>query len=185
VRWDALFDDLEAQLEAEEAAEFAGELADRARREAALIRLIDRLRPALGHPVRVGGRGGGEIAGRLLAVGPDWLLLEETAAREVVVPLAAVNWVSGLGAASRPPGSGGQVAARLDLRYVLRGLARDRSLLRITFVDGGALSGTADRVGADFVEVAELPPGELRRRSALLGVRTVPLAGIAAVRRVG
>lgn len=186
MRWEALFDDLEAQLDAAEAAELSAEVADRTRREVGLLRLVDRLRPALGHPVRLGVLGAGAANGRLLAVDPDWALLEETGGREALLPLPAVLWVSGVGAGSAPPGAEGDVAARLDLRYALRGLVRDRSVLTVVLLDGTSVAGTADRVGADFVEVTEHPLGEPPRRGAVLGVRTLPLTSLtslAALRR--
>lgn len=89
----------------------------------------------------------------------------------------------GVGADSGSPGAEGAVAARLDLRHALRGLARDRAVLTVMLLDGTSVAGTADRVGSDFVEISEHPPGEPRRRGCVLAVRTVPLVALAAVRR--
>jgi hypothetical protein len=70
------------------------------------------------------------------------------------------------------------------MRSALRGIARDRSVVRIDLTGtDGALDGTIDRVGADFVDVAEHPPGEPRRRGNVRSSVLVPTAAIAAVRR--
>ena len=53
MRWEALFADLEAQADAEAAAELAAEVGERTRIEAAALHLVDRLRPAQGHPLVV------------------------------------------------------------------------------------------------------------------------------------
>lgn len=181
-RWQRLFDELEAEYAAVAAAELDSEVRVRARGELARLRMVDRLRPAVGHPLELRTLGAGSIRGRLSGVGPDWLLLAETAAVEVLVPLAAVLSVRGLGARSLEPGSEGQVAARLGLGHALRGIARRRAAVALTLVDGSVLHGTIDRVGADFVELAEHPPGEPRRADAVRGVRTVPVAALAGVR---
>jgi len=181
-RWQRLFDDLEAEYDAAAAAELESEVATRARGEMARLRLVDRLRPATGHPLVVQTAGSITVRGTLSGVGPDWLLLTEGAGVEVLVPLAAVHSITGLGARSMEPGSEGQVAARLALGHALRGIARRRAAVAVTLADGSVVHGTLDRVGADFVELAEHPPGEPRRSDAVRRVRTVPLWALAGVR---
>ena len=92
MRWEGLFAELEAEAEALEAADLAGEVAERTRAELARLRLVDRLRPALGHPMTVSVGPAAVLTGRLLALGPDWLLVEEGTGAEGLVPLAAVSW---------------------------------------------------------------------------------------------
>lgn len=185
MRWDDLFADLDGQLEAALAAELAGEVSDRTRRETALLGLTDRLRPSVGAALSVTCSGAGVLHGRLLDVGVDWLLLEETGRREVLVRSAAVLGITGAGAASEVPGSAGEVGRRLDLRWALRGLARSRAGVQVLLVDGTALAGTLDRVGADHVDLAEHPPGEPRRAAAVRQVRLLPVTALAAVRSWG
>lgn len=182
VRWESLFADLDAQMDQLEAAELATEVADRTRRELARVRLVDRLRPAYGHPVEVR-TVGGVLAGRISGIGQDWLLLAGERGGELLVPLGSVDALSGVGALSAAPGSEGRVAAKLTLGYALRGVARDRAPVAVTLRDGSTVTGTIDRVGADFLELAEHDLAEARRRRDLLGVRTVPFTGIAVVRR--
>lgn len=181
MRWESLFADLEAELEAAEANELDLELRDRARSEIARLRLLDRLTGALGHDLTAYVDGAGSLHGRLLRCGPDWLLLGELG-REVLVPYAAVLGITGLGRRSAEPGSEGAVGARLGLTYALRGLARGRLPCAVVVRDGSAANGTVDRVGADFVEVAEHPAGEPRRAEAVRQVRTIPIAALALVR---
>ena len=180
MRWTGLFDDLEAQFEAAEAQEQSAEVAERARREAALIGLLDRLRPAVGTPLALH-LPGHVLQARLLDCGPDWVLLEEQGAREVLVPLHAVLGVTGVGAAAACPGAG-PVAKRLDLRWALRGLARSRTGVAVGLTDGTLLTGTLDRVGTDHVDLAEHAPGEARRAGAVRQVRLVPLHALVLVR---
>ena len=180
MRWDELFADLEAQLDAQAAAEFAAEVSDRTRIETAALRFTDRLRPAQGHPLVVATIGA-TLHGPLRAVGPDWILLEIERSRQALVRLAAVLGVTGVGARSSAPGSEGSVAARLGLGSALRAVAQDRAPVLITLVDGSSVSGTLDRVGRDFLELAEHPMGEARRKGAVTAVRLVPFAALAII----
>jgi hypothetical protein len=185
MRWEELFADLDGQLDAAEAAALAGEVADRTRREAALLGLADRLRPSVGAVLAVVCTGTGLLHGRLLDVGTDWLLLEEDGGRELLVRTAAVLGITGAGARSDVPGGEGDVGRRLDLRWALRGLARSRAGVQVLLVDGTVLAGTLDRVGADHLDLAEHPAGEARRASAVRQVRLLPLTALSAVRSGG
>lgn len=203
MRWDALFADLEAQADALAQAERAAEVETRTRGEAATLTVADRLRASVGSPVRLRLGGGLLVSGRLARVGPDWLLLEEGPGREVLVVTAQVLTVRGLGRLTAVPAAVGTagpaafVEARLGLRHALRGIARDRSVVRLlltgapgaaasgtgTAGESGAVDGTIDRVGADFVELAVHAPGEARRHRDVREVELVPLGALVAVRR--
>jgi hypothetical protein len=178
VRWQLLLADIEAQFDAAEAAELAAEVRDRTRRELARVSLVDRLRAAIGAQVSVGVPHLGAVHGQLTGVGPDWLLLTEPPSRDVLVPLTAAITVTGVGPNADVPT--GEVDARLGLRYALRLLARDRAAVVITVSDGRTLAGTLDRVGADFVDVAEHSV-EGGRRDAVRAT-TVPFTGIVVIR---
>jgi hypothetical protein len=192
-RWELLFADLEGEARAGERAGWDGEVADRTRGEVGRLRFADRLRAAVGHPVELTLLGADRFLGVVREVGPDWLLATPTlhagspaptgaSALDALVAVQAICGVSGLGALSAQPGTEGRVAARLDLRYALRRLARDRSPVAITLMNGDVLAGTCDRVGADFVEVAEHVPGEQRRARAVRRVRTIPLGALVLLR---
>jgi hypothetical protein len=183
MRWEQLFTDLEAQFAEQAAADERLEEPSRARAETGRVRLVDRLRGALGSPVSLRCPGVGELTGRLTDVGVDWVLLVETGERELLVATRAVAAVAGLTAATAPVTEEGVVDRHLDLRRALRGLARDRAAVQCLLADGGVLTGTVDRVGADFLELAEHPLDEPRRRGAVTGVRAIVLAAVVAVRR--
>jgi hypothetical protein len=183
MRWDELFADLEAQADALDVAARAAEVAERARIEVAALSVIDRLNAALGTAVRLQVRGAPGVTGTLVRVGPDWLLLDEGGGHESVVAHAAIRSIAGLGRLSAVPDSGSVVTARLTLRSALRGIARDRSAVRLHLVDGESIDATIDRVGADFVEVAQHAAGEPRRRSEVRDVLLIPFPALAVVRR--
>ena len=183
MRWQQLFADLGAQFDEAEAAAEQAEAASRARAEMGAVGLSERLAGAVGAPVALRCRGVGQVSGVLVDVGADWLLVEEDGGREALVASAAVSAVAGL---SRQTASvdHGVVRGRLDLRWAVRALARDRSAVQVMLSDGGVLTGTVDRVGADFLELAEHPLEEPRRAAAVRGVQAVPLAAVAAIRTV-
>jgi hypothetical protein len=181
VEWRALLRDLATQFDAAQAAELAAEVADRTRREAARLRLVDRLGPAVGSVLTVGVGPVGAVRGELVAHGPDWLLLAESTGREALVPMHAVSWLDGLSARSSDPCNERVVEARLGLAHALRALARSRSIATTVLSDGTVLTGTLDRVGRDFVELTGVAGGE-QRRAARGPVRTVPYAALALLR---
>ena len=181
MRWQQLFEDLQSQFEAEELAAERAESASRTRAEVGAVRLGERLAGARGSSLVLAVRGAGNVTGTLVDQGVDWLLLEDGQGRELLVAMAAVRAVGGLGRRTALPEPDG-VRSRLDLRWALRGLARDRSAVQLLLDDGGTLTGTLDRIGADFVEIAE-HPGDLPRRSeAVQGVRAVVIGAVAVVR---
>lgn len=183
MRWARLFADLEAQLQAEDSADLASEVASRTRHEVGQLGLADRLRAAVGHPIRLSCAGAGELAGNLRDVGAGWLLLDEGLGREMLVNLTAVSAVHGVGQLS-VRATDTAVTRRLDLRFAIRGLARDRAALQVLLSSGQILTGTFDRVGSDFAELAEHASGELRRPGEVRAVRIVSLSAISAVRTV-
>ena len=182
MRWQRLFADLQAEFDAAEAAAERAEDASRRRAETGAVRLVDRLAGALGRPLTLRCRGAGDVAGVLVEVGADWLLLADDGRREVLVATSTVRTVAGLGRATAPAEDPGPVRARLDLRRALRGLARDRSVVQVVLDDGAVYVGTVDGVGADHVELAEHAADQPRRAAAVRGVRAIALPAVAVVR---
>ncbi len=177
VRWEALFEDLEAQLEHEERAALAAEVAERTRAEQGRWTLGDRLRAGVGSDLTVVLGDGTTVRGRCAGAAAQWLVLRGEAG-QALLPVEAVVLVRGLSRVVAPPP--GVVERRLGLRHALRGLARERAGVRVR-TRAGTVDGTLDRVGEDHVDVAEHPGGEARRAGAVRGVASVPLAALLAV----
>ena len=178
MRWEELFEDLEAVLAEQDRAAFDAEVADRERAERATLGLADRLRGQGGRGVRLRLLDGDQVEGYVGEVGEQWLTLDGAGA--LLVPLAAVGTVGGLGRSAAPDDAG--LVRRLPLTVVLRGLSRDRATVRLRLLGGVTLDGTIDRVGADHLDLAEHPVDEARRPSAVRGVVTVRVAALASVR---
>lgn len=181
MRWERLFEDLEAQLTSDDAREIAAEVADRTRRERALVEVQARLLANIdAGPVSIL-IVGGALTGPLRGVGPDWLLIEPRLDRPTLVPLAAVQLITGL-----EPGAGqvSVVAKRFGLGPALRAISRDRAVVELTLTSGRALPGTIDVVGADYLELAAHPLDEPRRSGNVRAHQVVPFTALAAVRRV-
>jgi hypothetical protein len=177
MRWASLFADLEAQAEGQDDAEFLAEVRDRTRLELGRLRVVDRLRASEGRELAASVRSGDRVSGILGGVGPDWLLLAQEPVGEALIPLGAVSTLTGLDEAAREPGTTGLLADRLDLRYLLRRLARDRERVQVSLDGGGTVAGVLVRVAVDHVEIAEHP-----RRPARGTV--VPLGAVTLVRSV-
>lgn len=184
MRWERLFADLEAELEAAETAEHESEVADRTRSERARLRLVDRLRGSIGRSVAARVNGAGQLTGEIRAVGVDWLLVRPADGADRLVRTSALLELTGLAASSATRGSEGEIAARFSLALVLRGLARDRTVVTITLVDGSSRTGTIDVAGADHLELSERRHDEpgFADPSGSGPRRCVPLGAIAVVR---
>ncbi|MGO4359602.1 MULTISPECIES: hypothetical protein [unclassified Terrabacter] len=181
MRWDRLFDDLEAQLALDDVRELEAEVADRTRRERALLDVHTRLLANVGAThvgLRVRDR---VLAGRLVDVGPDWALVETAPGRPVLVALPAVRAVSGLAPGARTPSV---VARRFGLGAALRAVSRDRAVVEVVDVDGHASTGTIDVVGSDHLEIAEHAADEARRAANVTGRSLVPFWSLGSVRRL-
>lgn len=182
MRWDRLFDDLEAQLAHADAEEFAAEVSDRTRREVATVALLDRFRSAIGTRIELAVEGAGAVSGVVRRVGPGWLLVEPTAHPALVVTGHAVLAVRGLPLAASDPATLSAIDSRLDFAHVMRAVARDRAEVTLRLRDESSAVGTVDRVGADFLDLAEHAVGEPRRAATVRGLRTVTFGAISLVR---
>lgn len=153
-----LFADLAGQLEVAEALDLDSAVADLTRAETATITLDDRVRAAVGLPLQLLLVGGLDLQGELREASSEWLLLV-SAGREVVVPLRSVESLRGLGVRAAPgagaPGSG-RPRSVLTLGHALRGIARDRTVVRVRTPHREHV-GRINRVGKDHLDVAAVP----------------------------
>lgn len=176
MRWEGLFADLEGQLAAQERRELDSEVAERTRRERALVDLTARLGGSVGAPTTLLLTGGRTVEGELRDLGDGWLLVVD-GPRGLLVPHAAVLAVVG----SAPRAEEPRTARRFGMGYALRALARDRATVALDLRDGPVLVGTIDVVGADHLVLAEHPEGEPRRRENVRRALTVPFAALRVV----
>ena len=181
MRWEGLFADLDAQFAAEGRLERDAEVAERTRRERALVTLGSRLSAARGERVSLRLAGGVTLIGPLLDLGSDWLLVRGLPAdRETLVPLRALRGVEGLPARA----AGSDTARRFGLGSALRTLSRDRATVAVADLDGFVRTGTIDRVGADFLDLAEHPVGEARRDGNVRATLALPVEALVSVTAV-
>lgn len=174
--WDGLFEDLEAQWEAQERRELDAEVADRTRRERALVDLVSRLVAATGEEITVRLLAGPPVHGRVEEVGDGWLLLS-AGRRAILLVLDAVVAIEGLARSTDPATR----ARRFGVGYALRGISRDRAVVVVRDRAGGSSTGTIDVVGADHVELSVHPADEVRREANVLFRRTIPVSALVSV----
>lgn len=181
MRWERLFADLEAVLAAEAARELDTEVADRSRRERALLGLHERLAAQPPDaPVTVRVAGVGQFDAQVSDVGADWVLLVRRAERRLLVGFPALRQVSGLVGRVTPQS---MVAKAFGIGAALRAVSRDRAAVTVYDVDGGFVTGTIDAVGQDCLDIAEHPLDLPRRSEHVIDVRVVPFVALAAVQR--
>ncbi len=180
MRWDALFGDIEAQLAAAGVQDLEAEVAELSRVEQSRLELIDRLRGSVGTELQVMLRESWQFTGTVTHVGLDWMLLA-VANRSVLVPVASVVWIAGLGPLALKPA--GKI--RRTLASALRALAHNRAPVNVHVAAGAgretALSGFLDGVGADCLELALVPEGESRRARNVAASYSIPFTALLAV----
>lgn len=181
MRWDLLFADLEGQLEAAAGDALDADIADRTRREVAQTTLEGRLRGVSGLVVELSVAGIGPIVGEARSVGPGWVMLQVAGAMPAVVATRHVYGARDLPVMAREL-AGADESSQAGLAQVLRVLARDRTVMVIVLADGATVTGTVDRVGTDYLDLAEHSLDEPRRATLIRGIRTIALSAVAVVR---
>jgi hypothetical protein len=207
MRWNNLFDDLEAQLEAEIDCAEQSVHDDEERQRQAQLTLHERLRNvsqnspeaigltlAAGHDVTL------TLTVTILRLGRDWCAVDVISppalqghALVQIAAVVALNPTELQVAASLGQTLAGQLTPVSDvtqtprlvdtvgLGFVLRDLARRRRTLEIHSLYG-VFVGTLDRVGADHCDLAEHREYASRRQSSVLRYRVLSLASISLVR---
>ena len=183
MRWDALFNDLESQFTEADRLALDAEINERARARAEMVslELADRLRGVLGCRLTVYLASGESFSGMLVHAGGDALVLNE-GQHQTLIPYAAAARYMGLGRFSTTETS--SVRRKLGLSHALRSMARDRAVLSVLVgsTSGSArLAGVIDRVGKDYLDLAVVNPGEVRRSHQVSHVATIPFAALAAI----
>ncbi|WP_066292735.1 hypothetical protein [Arthrobacter sp. B6] len=183
MRWEALFNDMEAQFAEGDRLSMEGEISERARADAAGLGLADRLRGSLGTHVKVHLVSGAVFEGNLTYAGADAVVLNDKR-HQVLIPHDAVSRYAGLGLFSVSETSA--VRSRIGLSNALRALGRDRSEVAVTLRGGDAedpgVTGVIDKVGRDYVDLAAVRPGQARRALHVGQVSTIPFSALAAIR---
>lgn len=178
MRWELLFADLETQLHAATQQALEQRVNELARIEAAQLTLSEALRGSLGTKVAIVMCNGSAFHGTLHKVEPQWVLLHE-GARSVILPLAKIHRVQGLGARRAKTASN----IPFTLPAALRILARNRAMviLELDSSRNAALRGVLDQVGADFVQIMQLADGVGRTGDNSQGSAVVPIAALVAI----
>ena len=206
MRWDLLFDDLEARLDQEQRDEERALALEEERLRLGRLTLRDRLDALArgtgdehGATVRLELRGGDVVDVRPLSFGRDWMNAVLHAGngvsgqagglsgreRQCIVPLAAIAAVLPTRAQLEPSvapvaGPATRLADRIGMPFVLRDLSRRRTPVHLTTDDGRA-HGTLDRVARDHLDLALHEPGSARRESEVRGYRIIPLERVVLV----
>ena len=179
MRWDELFEDMEAQLAQARVRMVEQEAVETARAELSRLTLLERLAAHRDGSLRLRLRHGDVLEGLVDGVGSGWVVLREGRVQHLV-PLHSVMWWEGLPRRFEPLPERSTIR-RLGMGHVLRALSTARVHVRVVVQESarhGELEGTVDTVGQDFFDVAVHPQDQFRRRRAVMGVRTVPFTSV-------
>ncbi|WGW10685.1 hypothetical protein LWF01_11135 [Saxibacter everestensis] len=195
MRWNDLFEDLEARMDAAARADREAELPEIIRAENAETSFASRLRGHQGAVLSLQ-LGAHSCQGEVVSLGAQWLVLEapqgvDSAPGQIVVPYSAITAVRGLG---RDRVDDDTVLAKLPIGHVYRALSRDRQPVMIGLWPGYAphspagdpavVTGTIDRVGRDHIDVAEHAADVARRPRAIRTTVVLQFGSVAFVRSV-
>lgn len=179
MRWNGLFDDLEAHWADLGWQETVAEAAELTRAEWMALSLADRLRGARGRQVRLHLAWGEVVDGVVHTVGQGWVGVHVDGSGSAIV---AVDCVAAVEADLTRAALAPELAAA-GWGTVLRGIARTRWPVAVTGRLGAALAeGTVDRVGGDHLDIARHPRDEARRAAAVRGRLVIPFRALGTVR---
>ncbi|MEQ1735330.1 MAG: hypothetical protein ABL886_02725 [Rhodoglobus sp.] len=194
MRWDHLFDDIEAQLERELSAEEQDLVAEEERLRLGRLAVRDRLRAlhaSSTEPLSITLKTGSRLLMSVEGFGRDWVSVDvidgPVRRGPCLVPIASITSISlppGRVAASldaeRDARAEASLALRLGLPFVLRDLCRRRRSVELVTAHA-TTRGTIDRVGRDHLDLAVHEPGSPRRVGQISEVAVVPLASLVLV----
>lgn len=173
----AVFDDLEQQAEGLALLERDAQVNELSHAAYRVVDLGARLHASPGRALTLGVLGVGNLAGRVVRVGADFVVLE-AAEHTWVVRCAALTWVRGL--SDQAIGTDARtLPSKVGLGSVLRGFAEATVPLSVHISDGSVAQGRVRRVGADFVELWR---SEATETSGRLDSELVPFPAIAGLR---
>ncbi len=148
MRWDDLFDELEAEFDAALRREQEEEIPHLVHAEAATVSLADRIRHRVGQRLHVRLRTGDLREGTVDEANHAWTMLHD-GPRRSLIPHTGVAYAWPLaGAAPELKG----ISARLTLGYALRKIAESGMTVRLLTL-GGELHGRVGLVGTDYIDV--------------------------------
>lgn len=178
MRWDDLFEDMEAQLAAQRYRDIEIEAADLTRAEYSVALLEDRCAAHIGARLRMRLTGALYIDGPVLSVGSGWVVVDD-AGTQTLALLGAVDWIEGLTLRRQSP----EKRRNLGVGHALRALAMARAVVRVHLRSGptAVIEGTVDRAGGDHFDVALHPHDEFRRQRSVQSVRAIPYSAISCV----
>lgn len=177
MRWDSLFNDLEAQLEEQEHAQLREEIAENTRIERATAELLPTLFGCHGLEMTLRLAGGTEVRAQLGPCANDYICMEN-ARSQWVIRRPAIQSIA-LPARSRPAPGHSTESRTAPFATVVRGLLRDRARCSIYGLHGAELAtGTLMQVAKDFVRIAVHPSDEYARPERISAQLLIPVESI-------
>lgn len=186
MRWQNFFSEIEQEFEAALAAEARDQHNDEQRLAWAQTTLQARLAHKCASRQQLSIElGGAHLTGAIDACGWDWIAGEFTLegamrGRYCVIPtrnIEAMQLACECAAEALPEAlnQGGSVTGRIPLSIVLRDLARRRRAVEATMRSGKFVTGTIQRVGKDWFDIATHDPAESLPKANGLNTITLPL----------